>query len=62
MEWQATQAHNHLPLLPPKSEFETVAILKACIPARAALLPHSKSSRKWLSKTSNRLSLLKAAL
>ncbi|MBQ4889289.1 hypothetical protein J8L86_05485 [Shewanella sp. MMG014] len=38
MEWQATQAHNHLSLLPPKSEFETVAILKACIPALTELM------------------------
>lgn len=37
MTWQADQPYNHLPLLPPVTEFETIAVLKACIPARAAL-------------------------
>ncbi|MDT3320246.1 adenosine monophosphate-protein transferase Fic [Shewanella sp. SP1S2-4] len=41
MEWQAEQAYNHLPPLPLDSALaelaETLPILKACIPARAAL-------------------------
>lgn len=41
MEWQAEQAYNHLPPLPLDSKLaelaETLPILKACIPARAAL-------------------------
>ncbi len=38
MIWQANQPYNALPLLPPPLEaVETRAILKACIPARAAL-------------------------
>ncbi|MCX7098852.1 MAG: Fic family protein [Methylococcales bacterium] len=36
--WQADQPYNTLLLLPPPiTEYETVAVLKACIPARAAL-------------------------
>jgi Fic family protein len=37
MMWQPDQPYNYLPLLPPATEFESVAVLKACIPARAAL-------------------------
>lgn len=37
MNWQANQPYNQLPLLPPASEIETLAVLRACIPARAAL-------------------------
>lgn len=37
MTWQPDQPYNRLPLLPPVTEFENVAVLKACIPARAAL-------------------------
>lgn len=38
MAWQADQPYNQLPPLPPAEEaLETVAILKACIRARAAL-------------------------
>lgn len=37
MNWQAKQPYNQLPLLPPASEIETLAVLRACIPARAAL-------------------------
>jgi Fic family protein len=38
MTWQADQPFNNLPLLPPAMEIvDSVAILKACIPARAAL-------------------------
>lgn len=37
MSWQADQPYNQLPLLPPAAEIETRAVLKACIPARAAL-------------------------
>jgi Fic family protein len=38
MNWQPDKPFDQLPLLPPKHEIvESVAILKACIPARAAL-------------------------
>ena len=38
MTWHADQAYNTLPPLPPaRDAVETIAILKACIPARAAL-------------------------
>ncbi|MDW5502671.1 Fic family protein [Pseudomonas lundensis] len=38
MTWQPEQPFNTIPLLPPSAEWiESVAILKACIPARAAL-------------------------
>ena len=37
MNWQAKQPYNQLPLLPPASEIETLTVLRACIPARAAL-------------------------
>ena len=37
MIWVADKPHNQLPALPPKVDLETKAILKACIPARAAL-------------------------
>jgi Fic family protein len=35
--WRADQPWNRLPLLPPRAELETRAVLKACIGARAAL-------------------------
>lgn len=35
--WDPAQPYNELPLLPPKVEFETKAVLKACISARAAI-------------------------
>lgn len=35
--WRPDQPYNELPKLPPTAELETRAILKACIPARAAL-------------------------
>ncbi len=37
MTWQPDQAYNHLPPLPPIAEIESKNVLKACIPARAAL-------------------------
>lgn len=43
MTWQADQPYNHLPLLPPATEFENVAVLKVCIPARAALAELKKA-------------------
>jgi Fic family protein len=43
MMWQPDQPYNHLPLLPPATEFENVAVLKACIPARAALAELKKA-------------------
>jgi Fic family protein len=36
-KWLADKPYNALPLLPPEAELETKAILKQCIPARAAL-------------------------
>jgi Fic family protein len=43
MTWQPDQPYNHLPLLPPATEFENVTVLKACIPARAALAELKKA-------------------
>ncbi len=44
MTWQPDQPYNHLPLLPPATtEFENIAVLKACIPARAALAELKKA-------------------
>jgi len=37
MAWQPDEPYNELPGLPPAINLETVSILKACIPARAAL-------------------------
>lgn len=37
MSWRPDKPYNDLPTLPPADELETPAILKACIPARAAL-------------------------
>ena len=37
MTWRPDQPHNALPPLPPIAELETTTVLKACIPARAAL-------------------------
>jgi Fic family protein len=37
MSWQADKPYNDLPRLPPRSDIETRAVLKRCIPARAAL-------------------------
>jgi Fic family protein len=37
MSWQADKPYNDLPRLPPRSDIETRAVLKQCIPARAAL-------------------------
>lgn len=35
--WLPEQPYNHMPMLPPQRELETVPVLKACITARAAL-------------------------
>src|SRR5215475_8784556 len=35
--WRADRPYNEIPLLPPKVDLETKAILKQCIRARAAL-------------------------
>ena len=37
MTWVPQQPYNALPSLPPGVELETRAVLKACIPARAAM-------------------------
>lgn len=44
MNWQADQPYNELPHLPPNVELESVALLKACIPARAALAELKQTS------------------
>src|ERR1044071_10350713 len=36
-QWRADKPYNEIPLLPPKVDLETKAILKQCICARAAL-------------------------
>ena len=44
MMWQPDQPYNYLPVLPPvTTEFESIAVLKACIPARAALAELKKA-------------------
>ena len=43
MLWQADQPYNELPLLPPKIDLESTSILKACIPARAAIAELKKA-------------------
>jgi len=43
MMWQPDQPYNHLPELPPTEELESIAVLKACIPARAALAELKKA-------------------
>lgn len=37
MTWEPGKPYNQLPTIPPEMDLESVAILKACIPARAAL-------------------------
>ena len=37
MAWLPDKPHNDLPVLPPKVSLDSAPILKACIPARAAL-------------------------
>lgn len=37
MPWQPDKPHNELPHLPPRAEIETRAVLRQCIPARAAV-------------------------
>ena len=43
MTWRADQPYNDLPPLPPTIDLNSVAILKACIPARAALAELKKA-------------------
>lgn len=43
MMWQPDQPYNYLPVLLPVTEFESIAVLKACIPARAALAELKKA-------------------
>lgn len=44
MPFKADKPHNALPLLPPKKEVETKAVLKKCITARAALAELKQAS------------------
>lgn len=46
MSWQADKPYNDLPRLPPESEVETRAVLKACISARAALAELKKAGER----------------
>ena len=63
MSWQAETSYNNMPLLPPAIDsIESIRILKACIPARAALA-ELKQAGKLLPNQSlliNLLPLLKA--
>jgi len=43
MKWLPDQPYNDLPQLPPRTNLDSVAILKACIPARAALAELKKA-------------------
>lgn len=45
MPFDPKQAYNDLPLLPPKYELETRAVLKACIEARAAIAEVKQAGR-----------------
>lgn len=45
MNWIPDQPYNHLPRLPPEVDLDSVAILKACIPARAALAELKQAGR-----------------
>ncbi|MCU5781633.1 hypothetical protein MA04_00933 [Alcanivorax balearicus MACL04] len=42
--WIPGQPYNQLPPLPPNTELESIAVLKACIPARAALAELKQSA------------------
>ena len=44
MSWSPDRPFNDIPLLPPQQELETKAVLKACIPAHAALSGLAKAS------------------
>lgn len=44
MTWFADKPYNDLPPLPPMEDLESVAILKACIPARVALAELTKAA------------------
>lgn len=45
MIWTANNPYNALPLLPPESELETKAVLKACITSRAALAELNQTAK-----------------
>lgn len=42
--WQPDKPYNDLPILPPKAEMESKAILKQCIRARAAIAELKQSA------------------
>ncbi len=46
MAWTASDPYNELPLLPPRVEIETKAVLKAAVEARAALAALDQASRR----------------
>ena len=60
--WQPDQPHNQLPKLPPAAAIETIAMLKQCIPARAALGELKQAARLIPNQTVliNTLPLLEA--
>ena len=61
-DWRPQEPFNALPLLPPKADLETKAVLKRCIIARAAL-PELKQAAELIPNQSvliNTLPLLEA--
>lgn len=62
MSWNADEPFNELPLLPPSAEFETRAVLKAAIRARAALASMDEATKRMPNPMVlvNSLSLLEA--
>lgn len=50
MNWIAGEPYNKLPLLPPKKELETKAVLKACIKARTSLAELNQAGKLLLFK------------
>lgn len=51
MAWTASEPYNELPLLPPRVEIETKAVLKAAVEARAALAALDQASRRIANPT-----------
>lgn len=62
MTWNADAPYNELPLLPPRVDFETRAVLKATVRARAALASTDEASKRMQNPMVlvNSLSLLEA--
>ncbi|OJU40722.1 MAG: addiction module protein [Microbacterium sp. 69-10] len=62
MAWNADEPYNELPLLPPRAEFETRAVLKATVRARTALAAMDEATKRMQNPMVlvNSLSLLEA--